>query len=144
MQILELDIPGYCAAEQDLCRLHSVPEEDVQIEAEIQQLQQRFGKQYRRLKNRKDFDFPDWHHNLRLFWVYLYADAFYTPAFIPFIQQSLHSMPRSWFAEFECYSPAIESPELPSGSVGQFLVYKDTVIFDDCEQWATYRPKLGL
>jgi hypothetical protein len=144
MKTLQLDIPGYCAAEQDLCRLHAVPEEDQEIEVEIRLLQDRFAKQFPRLTIRKDFEFPDWHHNIRLLWAYLYADEFYTPALIPFVQDCLKSMPRSWFAEFECYSPALESPELPSGFVGEFLVYKDTMIFDDDEQWATYLPKLGL
>jgi hypothetical protein len=76
--------------------------------------------------------------------VYLHADEFYKAAFIPFIQESLKSMPRSWFAEFECYSPALESSALPSGYIGNFLVYKDTAIFDASERWATYRPKLGV
>jgi hypothetical protein len=145
MQILNLDIKAYSAAESDLCGLHRASEEDEEIELELNQLHAAFAARYPQSEPREKHEFPDWHHHLRLFWVYLYHDEFYTPEFIPFVQQLLRAQPRSWFAEFECSSPAlVDEKENPNGWVGGFLIYKDTVIFDGCERWPLVQARLGM
>jgi hypothetical protein len=142
MQILHYDIAAYGAAERDLCKLHRVSEEETLIDMEIEEIQQAFSKLYEELTRDDDYEFPSWHHNLRLFWVYLHSDAFYDERFIPHVQALLAARQRSWFAQFECYSPSLKSPQLPSGFVGDFIVYKDTVIFSNSDKWALFEPKL--
>lgn len=142
MQIFDYHFVRYCATERDLCDLHRVPEEDVWIEKELERIQSTFANAYPQLKRNDDYEFPPWHHNLRLFWAYLYSDQFYDESFIPRVQKTLSLINRSWFAEFECYSPSLKSAELPSGYIGEFLVFKDTLIFDGNEQWTTFKPKL--
>ena len=144
MQIFEYDIPRYSDAERDLCALHKVSDDDNDIETELRQIQSQFSDLYPHLKEGSDFEFPPWHHNLRLFWVYLYADDFYCKQFVPHLQAILQSLSRSWFAEFECYSPALESAELPSGFFGDFLVYRDSVIFCAGDHVDLLRQKLTL
>ena len=142
MQVFDYDNKRYWAAEKDLCQLHKVADDDALIDGELKTIHTAFAKAYPRLKRKDDYEFPSWHHNLRLFWVYLYSDVFYDESFIPRIQNILSSINRSWFAEFECYSPSLESPDLPRGDIGQFLIFKDTVIFSDDEQWTTFRSRL--
>ena len=144
MQILEYDIPRYCDAERDLCALHKVPDDDKEIEPELERIQSQFSAQYPHLKADTDFEYPPWHHNLRLFWVYLHVDDFYCKQFVPQVQSILQSQGRSWFGEFECYSPALQSAELPGGFFGNFLVYRDTVIFCSGEHVGLLRQKLAL
>jgi len=144
MQILDYDSERYFAAEGDLCQAHRVSEDDVRIETELSRLQGRLAKAYPRLKKDRDYEFPDWHHHIRMFWTYLYSDAFYTEDFIPRVQEFLRSTDRSYFAQFECYSPSLESPDLPSGYVGQFLLFKDTVMFCKGESWPAFKIKLNV
>jgi hypothetical protein len=145
MQILELDLAGYCAAESDLCNLHRALDSDEAIERELHEIQAAFQARFPQLTCRKDYEFPDWHHHLRLFWVYLYHDDFYTPEFIPFVQQILRAAPRSWFAEFECYSPALVRQDTnAAGFVGEFLIYKETIMFAVSKNWATVKDRLGI
>lgn len=142
--MIEYDIKQYWSAERDLCKLHKVSEDEVLIETELDRIHGLFGDAYPLLKKQDDYEFPDWHHHIRIFWAYLYSDAFYNDEFIPTIQRILASASRSWFAEFECYSPTLKSPELPSGDVGTFLLYKDSLIFQESDHWATYKAKLGV
>jgi hypothetical protein len=145
MPILEFDSAGYYDAETDLCNLHRVPPDDKDIDRELQQIQSAFKAKFPQLLDRKDYEFPSWHNNLRLFWVYLYHDDFYTPDLIPFVQQVLRATSRSWFAEFECYSPAlVREGSNPNGYVGMFLIYKETIMFDDSEYWSTVKASLGV
>lgn len=145
MNIFNLDTAGFCGAESDLCTLHRVANGDEQIGRELQEIRAAFIARFPRLLAREDYEFPDWHHYQRLFWVYLYHDDFYTPELIPFVQQILQAAPRSWFAEFECYSPALVSEDSnPAGYVGDFLIYKETVIFDDSEGWSLVKARLQI
>jgi hypothetical protein len=135
----------YCQEERDLCNLHRVSESDVKIDAELKQIHSAFAADYPQLKIDTDFEFPDWHHNLRLFWAYLHHDDFFTPNFIPRVQKILQAAPRSWFAQFKCYSPSTKSEESnPNGFVGTFLIYKDSVIFSETEYWPAAMPRLGI
>ena len=144
MQILDFNIERYSDSEGDLCRRHKVSEDDDHIEHELEHIQSSFAAAYPQLKIDTDYEFPPWHHHLRLFWAYLYSDAFYTEDFLPLVGQLLSAMPRSWFAEFECYSPSLKSPEKPTGWAGDFLVFKDTVIFCNMSDHQEFKAKLGV
>src|SRR6188474_1623023 len=103
MQVFHYDIPAYCDLEKDLCSLHAVPEEFEGIGDEWREIQEAFRSEFRAIPE-GGYEFPDWHHNIRMLWVYLYSDLFYTPKFIATIQRILEGMREPWFAQFECYS----------------------------------------
>ena len=134
----------YTPIEQDLCKLHEVEESDTLIGLEYRQIQDSFQNAFPNLVLNDDFEFPDWHHNLRMLWVYLYSDDFYTAEFIPTMSSLLNKMNRPWFAQFECSAPSLESSENVQGFIGWFLIYKESVIFSDSEKWAPYQVKLGV
>lgn len=144
MPILTLDTHEYCETEADLCRMHKASGGDTCIDIELAEIQRGFSEGFPQLRIREDYEFPSWHHGIRLFWVYLYSDAFYRPEFIPRLQSLVSTQQTSWFAQFECYSPSRQSSELPSGFVGDFLIYKDTVIFHRADGWSEFRPKLQV
>lgn len=144
MQVLRYNIEKYCAAERDLCSLHAVPEEYEGINEEYETAKRLFAQAFGNLKDGIDYELPDWHHNIRMLWVYVYSDSFYCPQFVGCIKQLLRDMPHEWFAQFECYSPARESAGLPTGWVGDFLIYKDTAMFCESDGWNDYRSKLGI
>ena len=143
MKVLNLSEDEYSDLSLDLWNTHGVSVEDDQIEIELKDLQGRFRSGYPSV-NESDYEFPDWHNHCRLFWAYLYTDDFFDTNVVPLICEAISSQPRSWFAQFECYSPSLESSELPTGAIGDFLIFQDTIAFCESESWQLFRPRLGL
>jgi hypothetical protein len=143
MKVLNLSDDEFSTLELDLCNKHGVPVDDDRIEIELKDIQGRFCVGCPSA-NESDYEFPDWHNHCRLFWAYLYTDDFFDTDFVPLICKVISSQPRSWFAQFECYSPSLESSELPTGAIGDFLVFEDTVAFCEDEAWQLFRPRLGF
>ncbi len=141
MKTIYYSIPEYHAVEQDLCLTHFAGEHDKGIDAEYKDIQSKFRCMFPNIID-DDIEFPEWHHNIRMMWAYLYSDMLYTSEFIPIVQQTLQSMPNPWFAQFECFSPSLETPESPSGFAGHFVVYKDTLIFSESESISIVASKL--
>ena len=143
MQVIK-DSIDYTAIEQELCELHLVDETDALICTEYQQIQSSFQNLFPSLVVDEDFELPDWHNHIRMLWVYLYSDEFYTPELIPRVHMILARMKRPWFAQFECFSPELESSENKPGLVGDFLLFRESVVFSASEGWKQIQPKLGV
>jgi len=71
----------------------------------------------------KDYEFSDWHHGLRILYVYLYNTKFYDKDFISKIQAIIQGHENACFARFECYDSSLHL-------TGNFMVFSDTVVFD--------------
>ena len=124
----------YTALEQELCGLH-LASDDSQIDSEFEQMKAQFTAKYPELDRDEHFEFTDWHSNIRMLWVYLYSDQFYSPKLLANIHDILNSTNFQWFAQFECYSPIFETNTNQTGSIGCFFVYKDSAVFDNCAEW---------
>jgi len=70
----------------------------------------------------RDYELPDWHDGMRVLFVYLYNPGFYNEVFLPKVKRILEQTRHEAFAMFECFD---DSDHL----VGQFMVFKDKVIF---------------
>ena len=141
MKILNYALEEYTSLEQELCEIHSGKEEELDKEYEI--VCNRFREAFSNFEDEKDYELPEWHHNIRMLWVYIYNEKLYTKTFIETIQKII-DMPNSWFAQFECYSEELKCQENRSGAVGDFYLYKDTLVFDLSEPWPNYKEKLGI
>ena len=144
LNIQTLNIKDYCAIDSDLFKMHHMPEEEFDISGEYKEIQRKFISLFPQLTLNTDFEIPEWHNEVRMLWVYLYHDFFYNEQFINNIQNILGSMKYPWYSQFECYSPSLKSKQLPSGALGQFIIYKESVIFIENEHWNTFKPKLGV
>ena len=133
----------YGSLEQELCGLHLVEDTDSKIDTEFTQLQNVFSATFPNLDNGEDFEFTSWHNNIRMIWVYLYSDQFYNSELLARIKQMIDSMERPWFAQFECYSPALESKSNPNGVIGDFLLYRDSVVFSNSAGWDLIYPRIA-
>ncbi len=69
----------------------------------------------------EDYELPEWHHETKCLYVYLYNEKFYNKEFIPRILQIVNDN-GNCFAQFECYDDNL-------GLLGDFQVYKDIVVF---------------
>ena len=124
----------YSQLEQEICELYLAAGDDM-LDREFSEIKTRFRDAYPTLKEGDDYEFTDWHNNLRMLWVYLYSDDFYNSELISNTSSLIESMKSAWFLQFECYSKSFESKSNQIGAVGCFLVYKDSVVFDDCQEW---------
>ena len=124
----------YSQLEQEICGLHLASDGDV-LDREFGEIKTRFSEAYPTLKENNDYEFTDWHNNLRMLWVYLYSGDFYNSELISNTFCLIESMSSPWFLQFECYSKSLESNSNQIGAIGCFLVYKDSVIFDDNPEW---------
>ena len=68
----------YTATEQEVCGLH-LANKDEAIDSEYELIKAQFVATHRDFNRDDDFEFPDWHANIRMLWVYLYSDGFYAP-----------------------------------------------------------------
>jgi hypothetical protein len=75
-------------------------------------------------RDQGDFEFPDWHYEMRSLCVYLYNEKFYNEDFIPKVQAILKKQSRPAYAHFECYDSNAYK------EYGSFMVFTDNVIFD--------------
>ena len=124
----------YTATEQEVCSLH-LASDDQFIDTEFESIKAQFTTKYSDLKLEEDFEFPNWHENIRMLWVYLYSDQFYTTELLSNIHSILESTDFKWFAQFECYSPILEYNDNQTGSIGSFFVFKDSAVFCDRAEW---------
>ena len=92
----------YTLLEQDICGLHAADNCEM-IDREFEQLKKRFSATYPNLHVSIDFEFTDWHHNIRMLWVYLYSDQFYDVKLLINLQSIIASTSSKWFAQLECY-----------------------------------------
>ena len=134
----------YPALEQELCGFHLVAENDSNIDQEFANIQQMFVEEFCGLKKDEDYELPDWHDNIRMLWVYIYSDKFYDLNLIAKIERIVNAMENPWLAQFECYSPALESDSNQSGLIGWFLVYKESVVFSNSDQWGRIASRIGV
>ncbi len=141
MKITVHPLEKYDELEQDLCSLHAASDAEEVVDREYADIRSKFATSFP-CATHDDYGFPEWHHNLRMLWVYLYSDVFYTPELLRNLQRITESMEMSWFMQFECYSPSLESDELPTGYLGHFLVYKDSVIVCEDENSAYLVSKI--
>ena len=125
----------YTAVEQEVCGLHLVVD-DQAIDNEFRAVKSQFIAKFPALNLDDDFEFTDWHHNIRMLWVYLYSDKFYTADLLSNIYGILETTEFKWFAQFECYSPRVENVDSQSGLVGSFFIYKESAVFCDHSGWA--------
>ena len=132
----------YSQLQQEICGLH-LGENDNMLDREFEQLKTRFNQSYPALEQDEDFEFTDWHSNLRMLWVYLYSDKFYNPDLLSNTFRLIESMESPWFFQFECYSKSIESNTNQTGSIGCFLVYKDSVIFNGNPEWDLFVKRIA-
>jgi len=142
-KIFSLDEFGDIA--KDLCSIHKVPEKNEAIDDEWADIKRRFAEEMgESLKLDVDYEFPDWHHNIRLFWLYLYSERLFSPRLLDAICAALAPYDDRWFAQCECYS----DQSVPGGgrvsSIGEFIVHKNSVLVSESEAWPVYLPKLGL
>jgi len=145
---MELKIFGleeFCDIEKDLCSIHKVPEENETIGHEWADIKRRFveglGGSF---KVDEDYEFLDGHHNIQLFWIYLYTERLYSPTLLDAICAAIAPYDDHWFAQCECYSdqPVPDGGEV--NSIGEFIVHKNTVLVSESAAWPMYIPKLGL
>jgi hypothetical protein len=132
MKVTCYTLEEYHQLEQDLCAMHSASEEEDILDREYVDIKTKFSSAYPNATI-DDYEFPEWHNNMRMMWLYLYSDIFYTNDFIRNIQRILNSMSKSWFAQFECYSPSAVTSESPNGSLGHFMIYKNSVMIWECD-----------
>jgi hypothetical protein len=72
---------------------------------------------------KKDYEFADWHYEMRSIFACLYNEEFYKPDFIPKVQQILRNQKNESFAKFECF-------DNNSDLVGCIMIFKHEVIFN--------------
>jgi len=137
-KIIKYTLEEYSKLEQDLCELHH----ETDIEKEYEVITNLFRKLFNEFEEDTDFEIPEWHNEIRMLWVYLYHDSFYKKEFIKKIQAMLAQQPKSWFAQFECFSPKLESEQLPTGMIGTYIIYKDSIIFDQSEEWSEFMNEI--
>jgi hypothetical protein len=133
VKVLRYDGHAYSELEGELCSIHSVPESFEGIGKEWSELQLAFRREFKEIPE-DGYEFPDWHDNIRMLWVYLYSDLFYTPQFLPKVQRILEGRNPGWFAQFECHF-------LEAKLMGWFLVYRDSIVFGN-DTWIA--QKLGI
>lgn len=131
----------YTEIEQEICGIH-LAEEDPEIDHEFEQLKKSFAGLYANLKPNEDYEFTDWHDNIRMLWVYLYSDSFYNIELLVNSRKIIESMESKWFVQFECYSKELESERNQTGAIGWFLVFKDSVIFDGNREWDRFLKRI--
>ena len=137
MQVIHYNIKEYCAVESELCDIHSTKGKDFDDEYEL--VCNRFRKEFSEFENDEDYEIPEYHSEIRMLWVYLYKEDLYDSRFISRLKRII-DMPKSWFAQFECYS---KNDDGGYNFIGDFIIYKDSLIFDENENWDEYKIKLG-
>ena len=98
--------------------------EDTQkSESEWKTLLAAFAKEFSKFAEKKDYDFADWHYEMRSVFACLYNEEFYRSDFISKVQGILRKQASESFAQFECFNSN-------SDLIGCLMVFKDDVIFD--------------
>lgn len=137
----------YHTIESDLCRMHKVPDEFDGIDDEWAEIKSRFmsriGREFSlsRADKAGDFEFPDWHSNIRMLWIYLYAEGLYLPRLPEAISFALEPYANVWFAQCECYTDAKQRPH---NDIGYVMYQKGLFLVLQSDAWAEYLGKLGL
>ena len=132
----------YTATEQEVCGLHLANKGEA-IDSEYELIKAQFVATHRDFNRDDDFEFPDWHANIRMLWVYLYSDRFYAPELLVNIHSIIESTDFRWFAQFECYSPILENTDNRTGSIGSFFVYNNSAVFCDSVEWDQILPRIA-
>ncbi len=145
MEIKFFSLEEYCDIERDLCSIHAVAEENEAIDAEWKDIKQRFSEALgSSFAIAQDYEFPDWHSNIQMLWIYLYAEKLYSPLLIVAIRHALAPYDGRWFAQCECYSDQPVPGRDNVSSIGDFIIQKDMLLVSQSEAWPLYLPKLGF
>ena len=96
-------------------------EDTPESEREWRSLLNQFAASFGEFNCDEDYEFPDWHYGTRALFVYLYNERFYNNCFIEKVRRIVECGKDS-FAQFECY-------DATRRLMGQFMVFKDKVIF---------------
>lgn len=134
----------YTELEQEICGLHLVAEDTPGMDQEFASIQKMFVEEFPDLKKDEDYELTDWHDNIRMLWVYLYSDEFYDLNLIPKIERIINALENPWFAQFECSSLTLKSDSNQMGLIGWFLVYKESVVFSNSDEWDRIASKIGV
>ena len=98
-------------------------EDTPETESEWRALLASFSKAFPEFAEKKDYEFADWHYEMRSIFACLFDEQFYNQNFIPKIQEILRSQKNESFAKFECF-------DNNSDLIGYIMVFKDFVEFD--------------
>ena len=137
----------YHTIESDLCQMHKVPDEFDGIDDEWADIKSRFmrriGREFllSRADKAGDFEFPDWHSNIRMLWIYLYAARLFTPRLPEAIAYALEPYGELWFAQCECYA---DEEQRPHHDIGYFIYQNGLFLVLQSEEWPEYLGKMEL
>ena len=82
-----------------------------------------FSKAFQEFIEKKDYEFADWHYEMRSIFACLYNEQFYKQNFISKVQDVLRRQKNESFAKFECY-------DNNSDLIGLIVIFKDSVKFN--------------